>query len=200
MSTSSVKVRSLDGLGWGGRRREATVAWSQVGLVQRLLLLGHHAGGWSPVGRPPPQCTEGLFGSAYPVAFHSCLKAVHVLACQAPGYHDLRAIIEVLVTVLQVQAFALRVLCLHACSAVGWPPPHRSPRVQMGALIISGHQRRQGEDSRAGSHWCLCRWLISQAGPVQLPDLHFHLALTVSFSLGDLLGQCAPCPTREWEE
>lgn len=67
------------------------------------------------VGLPPPAHKKAL-GSAYPVAFHSCLKAVHVLICQAPGYHDLRAIIEVLVTVLgEVQDGILRVLCLHAC-------------------------------------------------------------------------------------
>lgn len=36
------------------------MAWSQVGLVQRLLLLSHQPGGWSPISRSPtPSAQEG---------------------------------------------------------------------------------------------------------------------------------------------
>lgn len=50
------------------------------------------------------------------MALHICLKIIHVLVRQAPGHHNLRAIIEVLVSVLgEIQDGILRVRHLHTC-------------------------------------------------------------------------------------
>lgn len=131
----------------GGRRREASCL-EPGGPGSEAALLGHHAGGWSPVVVSHPSAQEGPWLSLPRGLSQLPLKLFMSCVCQAPGYHDLRAIIEVLVTVLgEVQDGILRYCSASTpVLAVGWPPPHRSPRVQMGALIISGHQRRQGED------------------------------------------------------
>ena len=133
----------------GGRRRREASGLEPGGPGSEAASAGPSARRREPplVG-PPPPAHKKVPSSAYPVAFHICLKAVHVLVRQAPGYHNLRAIIEVLVTVLgEVQDGILRVLYLHACQQ--WVGHLLIEALEFrwgGTLIISGHQGGQGED------------------------------------------------------
>lgn len=120
-------------------------AWSLVAPVQGLPLLDYQPVGTGSTGASPhPQPTAGP-SPAHPVTRHIRLKVVHVLVHQAPGHHDLRAIIEVRVSVLgEVQDSVLRVLHLH-------------PRQQwVGHLLIEALESRAGtwspQAARMGRH------------------------------------------------
>lgn len=108
---------------------------------------------------PHPQHTTRL-GPAYPVALHIRPKAVHVLICQAPSHHNLRAIVKVLVSVLgEVLDGVLRVPHLHTRQQ--WVGHFLIEALESEYGTWSSQATRVGRESMgwAGIHWRPCRLL-----------------------------------------
>lgn len=93
------------------------------------------------------------------MALNVRLKVVHVLVQQAPSHHNLRAVVEVVVSILgEVLDGVLRVLHLHACQQ------------RVGHLLVETLESRRGTWSFQVKGWAW-RGQAGQVPPAAFPGV-----------------------------